>query len=189
VGDTRITWRETTEPFTGLNYWWTYKIDGPQGQALDLEWGNLLPVYGTYKYAQFTGDWAFVQARWSRIREVMRFTDYADDWAWMTNSNGDMGYSTGTGDPMTAAFGGHVAALKMARALGDTDAETSFAGDGSRRVTLVVHRLGAGRGLHICHGTGHRFLGAQHLHHGPDERGVERPVERHEPSVWQRHDA
>lgn len=141
VGDTRITWRETTEPFTGLNYWWTYKIDGPQGQALDLEWGNLLPVYGTYKYAQFTGDWAFVQARWSRIREVMRFTDYADDWAWMTNSNGDMGYSTGTGDPMTAAFGGHVAALKMARALGDTDAETSFAVRAARVMVPAVSRL------------------------------------------------
>lgn len=141
VGDTRITWREATEPFTGLSYWWTYKIDGPQGQALDIEWGNLLPVYGTYKYAQFTGDWAFVQSRWSRIREVMRFTDYADDWAWMTNANGDMGYSTGTGDPMTAAFGGHVAALKMARAIGDTDAETSFAVRAARVMVPAVSRL------------------------------------------------
>jgi hypothetical protein len=140
-GDTRITWREQTEPFTGLNYWWTYKIDGPQGQALDIEWGNMLPVYGLYKYCQFTGDWAFAQTRWNRVKEVLRFTNYADDWAWMTNANGDMGYSTGTGDPLTAAFAGQVAALKLARALGDTTSETELAVRAARVMVPAVARL------------------------------------------------
>lgn len=139
--DTRITWREETEPFTGLTYWWTYKIDGPQGQALDIEWGNMLPVYGLYKYCQFTGDWAFAQAHWNRVKEVLRFTDYADDWAWMTNANGDMGYSTGTGDPMTAAFAGHVAALKLARALGDSPAEVERAVRAARAMVPAVSRF------------------------------------------------
>ncbi len=127
VGDTRITWISETEPFTGSSYWWTYKIDGPQSQALDIEWGNLLPVYGLYKYAQYSGDWGFAQARWARVKDIARYTDLADDWAWMTNCNGDMGYSTGTGDPMTAAFAGNLALYKLARGLGQTADEAEYA--------------------------------------------------------------
>lgn len=135
------TWKWETEPLSGLSYVWTYKIDGPAGEALDIEWGNLLTLYGTYKYAQYSGDWAFVSSRWADIDRIRLFTDYADDWAWMTNTNGDMGYSTGTGDPMDAAFIGHVATMKMARATGQTAREDAAAYFAARVAVPVVARL------------------------------------------------
>ncbi len=137
-------WKEETEPFTGQKYLWTYKIDGPAPDyyPLDIEWGIMLPLYGTYKYAQFTGDWQFVRDRWWEVRgHIYRFMDLADDWAWMTNTNGDMGYSTGTGDPMTAAWCGHAACLKMARALGRNDDEEYFAFRTARVAIPAVARL------------------------------------------------
>ena len=137
-------WKEETEPFTGETYLWTYKISGPapRNNALDIEWGNMLPLYGLYKYAQFTGDWDFVRDRWWTIRDhIFRYMHLGDDWAWMTNVNGDMGYSTGTGDPMTAAYGGQLACLKMARALGEKDDEAYFAYKCARVAIPAVSRF------------------------------------------------
>jgi hypothetical protein len=141
--DTRKTWVHETEPFSGLQYWYTYFITGGPGNAykLDIEWGNLLPIYGLAKYAHYTGDWGFVSSRWNVVRQITDFTDYADDWAWMTNSNGDMGWSTGTGDPMTAAYVGHVAALRMARVLGDNEAAEHYATRAARVAVPAVARF------------------------------------------------
>jgi hypothetical protein len=134
-------WKEETEPFSGLNYIWTYKIDGWGPYRYDLDWGNALPLYGLYKYAQFTGDWDFVRARWQAVRRIYQYFDIADDWAWMTVTNGDHGYSTGTGDPMAATYGGMLACLKMARALGDRRAEELFAYRTARICVPVVARF------------------------------------------------
>jgi hypothetical protein len=137
-------WKETTEPFTGIKYMWTYKIDGPPPASypLDIEWGIMLPLYGMYKYAQFTGDWAFVADNWWEVRDhIYKYVDKGEDWAWMTVVNGDMGYSTGTGDPMTAAFCGQLACLKMARALGQTNDEAFFAFKCARAAVPAVSRF------------------------------------------------
>ena len=142
-GDTRQTWVEETEPLSGLKYIYTYFITGGPGGSykLDLEWGNLLPVYGLMKYAQFTGDWDFARTHWATTKLMTKYTDYADDWAWMTNTNGDMGWSTGTGDPMTAAFAGHMAALRLARGLGDDAAARHFAYRAARVAVPTVSRF------------------------------------------------
>jgi hypothetical protein len=141
--DPRKTWIRETEPLSGLQYWYTYFITGGPGGAykLDLEWGNLLPIYGLAKYAQFSGDWDFVRQIWPIVREITVYTDYADDWAWMTNANGDLGWSTGTGDPMTAAYVGHVAALRMARILGDEEAAKHYAYRVARVAVPAVARF------------------------------------------------
>ena len=137
-------WNEVTEPFTNQKYLWTYKIDGPapNNYPLDLEWGIMLPLYGMQKYAQYTGDWAFVSSRWGEVRgAIYKYVDLGDDWAWMTCVNGDMGYSTGTGDPMTANYCGTAACLKMARALGQTADEDYFAYKTARTAVPAVARL------------------------------------------------
>jgi hypothetical protein len=123
------TWKAEIEPFTGFKYLWTYSLSGPPPEnfRLDIDWGNALPLYGLYKYAQYSGDWEFVRNSWDGVMKIFRYFELGDDWAWMTVVNGDMGWSTGTGDPMAAAFCGHVACLKMAKALGKKSEEDYFA--------------------------------------------------------------
>lgn len=168
-GDTRTTWTREVEPLSGLEYIYTYFITGGPGNAykLDVEWGNLLPVYGIAKYAQFTGDWALVRDNWSTIRAMTRYTDLADDWAWMTNVNGDMGWSTGTGDPMTAAYVGHVAAARMARALGDEAAAGHYAYRAARVAVPAVSRF-----WYIAWARQQGFIGPNSIVQGFWEKGT-----------------
>ena len=112
------TWNVETEPFTGGSYLWTYFIHGPGTYRYDLDWGNALPLYGLYKYAAYTGDWDMVKTNWSAAQKIARYFELGDDWAWMTVVNSDIGYSTGTGDPLAATYCGNWAMLKMARKLG-----------------------------------------------------------------------
>jgi hypothetical protein len=134
-------WKTETEPFTGQPYLWTYMIDGPGGYRYDLEWGNALPLYGLYKYAQYTGDWKLVRDNWATVQRIDRYMALGDDWAWMTVVNGDHGFSTGTGDPLDAAYCGAVACLKMARALGDRAAERKYALRAARIAVPAVARF------------------------------------------------
>ncbi len=129
AGGAKETWKSETEPFSGLQYYWTFTLPGGPGDAykLDLDWGIALPLYGMQKYAQYTGNWQFVRDRWGTVKQVFKFFDHGDDWAWMHVVNGDMGWSTGTGDPMTATVGGHAACYKMAKAIGDDEMEEHFA--------------------------------------------------------------
>ncbi len=137
------TWKERTEPFSQLTYLWTYRILGPAPAEymLDLEWGIALPLYGLYKYAQFRGDWEFVENHWSEVKEIYKYFDYAEDWAWMTVVNGDIGYSTGTGDPLCAAYIGQLAAFKMAQQLSKEDDAAYFAYKLSRVAVPTVARF------------------------------------------------
>jgi len=137
------TWKEETEPFTGLSFVWTYQLSGPppDNYRLDIDWGNALPLYGVCKYAQYTGDWDFVRINWDKILRIFRYFDFGDDWAWMTVVNGDMGWSTGTGDPMAASFCAHVACLKMAHTLGDRNWEDYFAYKTARVSVPTVARF------------------------------------------------
>lgn len=136
-------WQQEAEPFSGHEYVWTYALTGPPPNEyrLDIEWGNALPLYGLQKYAQYTGDWDFVRATLPAVARVFAYLDLGDDWAWMTTVNGDMGYSTGTGDPLAANYAGHVACLRMARAIGDRDAEEFFAYRAARVAVPAVARL------------------------------------------------
>lgn len=136
-----VAWKTETEPFTGQSYLWTYFIAGPNKRRYDLDWGDALPLYGLYKYAQYTGDWKFVRAHWNDVWRIYRYFDLGDDWAWMTVVNADHGYSTGTGDPLAATFCGTVACLKMARALGDRAAEQHFAAQSARIAVPTVARF------------------------------------------------
>ncbi|HPB30605.1 MAG TPA: hypothetical protein PLB62_04035, partial [Candidatus Sumerlaeota bacterium] len=139
----RNTWQVETEPFTGGEYIWTYQLPGPPPELyrLDIDWGNALPLYGLYKYAQYSGDWDMVRAQWPAVKRIFRYFELGDDWAWMTVVNGDMGWSTGTGDPMTSVFGGYVACLKMARAIGDEEAEKVFATHAARIAVPALSRF------------------------------------------------
>ncbi len=114
-------WMLETEPSTGLTYPWTYKIDGEGPYKYDIEWGNALPVYGTYQRS--LAEPIDVKGVWSDLNRVFEFMDAATDWAWMTTCNADHGYSTGTGDPMCAYYVGLAARLKLARLVGDTKVE------------------------------------------------------------------
>ncbi|GAB4459251.1 MAG: hypothetical protein OHK0029_21580 [Armatimonadaceae bacterium] len=138
---TKPGWHRETEPLTGQPYLWTYKIDGPGGYRYDLEWGNALTLYGMYKYAQYTGDWAFVRRNWDKAGRIFRYMDLGDDWAWMTVVNADHGFSTGTGDPMCAYYAGTVACLKMARTLDDRQAEARYAARMARVAVPMVARF------------------------------------------------
>ena len=139
--ETKQAWKTETEPFTGQSYLWTYSIDGPRKWRYDLDWGNALPLYGLYKYAAYSGDWDFVRAHWKSVQRIARYFDLGDDWAWMTVVNTDFGYSTGTGDPLCATYAGTIACLKMARAIGDTEAEAKFAFRAARVAVPTVARL------------------------------------------------
>lgn len=134
-------WKTETEPFTGQSYLWTYFIAGPNQRRYDLDWGDALPLYGLYKYAQYTGDWAFVRAHWNDVRRIYRYFERGDDWAWMTVVNADHGYSTGTGDPMAATYCGTLACLKMARALKDKAGVEYFAAQAARIAVPTVARF------------------------------------------------
>jgi hypothetical protein len=134
-------WNITTEPFSGLSYHWTYKIDGPGGYNYDIEWGNALTLYGLYVYANTTGDWDFVRKNWDFVQKIWRYFDLGDDWAWMTVVNADHGYSTGTGDPLCAYYCATIACLNMARALGDTSNITKFSARAARVAIPTVARF------------------------------------------------
>ena len=134
-------WKLETEPFTRQAYLWTYFIAGPNHRRYDLDWGDALPLYGLYKYAQYTGDWELVRAHWNDVGRIYRYFDLGDDWAWMTVVNADHGYSTGTGDPLAATLCGTIACLKMARALGDKTSERHFAAQSARIAVPAVARF------------------------------------------------
>lgn len=136
------TWHQETEPFTGESYLWTYFIDGPRKRHYDVDWGDTLPLYGLYKYAQYSGNWEFVRQHWSSVPQIYRYLDLGDDWAWMTTVNADHGYSTGTGDPMAATFCGTLACLKMATVLEDHVAREHFALKAARIAVPLVARFG-----------------------------------------------
>jgi len=143
AGYERDTWKEETEPLTRKDYVWTYSLSGPPpgNYRLDIDWGNALPLYGLYKYAQYTGDWDMVRKNWGDVKRIYRYFDLGDDWAWMTVVNGDMGWSTGTGDPMAASFCGNLACLKMARALMLAGDEAYFAYKTARISVPTVTRF------------------------------------------------
>lgn len=113
-------WTLETEPFSGERYVYTYALPGPGGFRYDIEWGNLLPVYGLFVYAQHTGDWAMVQRLWPGVKAAIEFVEQSQDWAWMTGVNADHGFSTGTGDALNASYVGMATAVRMALAVGDT---------------------------------------------------------------------
>ena len=141
ASDAKQPWKVETEPFTRQSYVWTYFIDGPKHLHYDLDWGDALPLYGLYKYAQYGGDWAFVRQHWADARRIYRYFDLGDDWAWMTVVNADHGYSTGTGDPMAATYAGTAACLNMARAVNDRDEEAHYACKAARIAVPVVARF------------------------------------------------
>lgn len=135
-------WNTKTEPFSNLEFIWTYDIEcWGTTQQCDLDWGNSLPLYGLYKYAQYKGDWDLVRTNWNAAKRIHKYFDYGDDWAWMTVVNSDHGYSTGTGDPLAATYCGTIACLKMARVLGDTLAEEKFAYKAARICVPAVARF------------------------------------------------
>lgn len=119
-------WNQATEPFTGLSYVWTFGLPGPGGFSYDLEWGNMLPVYGLYQYALASGDWDFVRELWPGVRQALRFFLIGQDWAWMTGVNAEHGHSTGTGDPLNAAYVGMIAAAEMAKQIGFHEESTRY---------------------------------------------------------------
>lgn len=111
-------WQMDTEPLTGIQFPYTYTIDGPRNLKYDVEWGNMLPVYGLYQYALATGDYAFVRQCWPGVRKALQFVLKSQDWAWMTGVNADHGFSTGTGDPLNASYVGMIAAAELANSIG-----------------------------------------------------------------------
>lgn len=121
LGASPPTWQTETEPFTNQSYAFTYALKGPGGFRYDIEWGNLLPVYGLEQYAVASGDWGLVRQLWPGVRAAMRYVEISQDWAWMCNVNGDHGFSTGTGDALNAGYVGLVAATRLARALGESE--------------------------------------------------------------------
>jgi|GEM_PF-4528500 len=130
-GDARVVegttaWRVAREPFTGESYLWTYAINGEGPWRYDLEWGNALPIYGLAKIAAYRGQTDYARQVWPQAVRADRYMALGQDWAWMTTVNADHGYSTGTGDPMAAAYVGAVAMQRLARIAGDRAAEDRY---------------------------------------------------------------
>ncbi|MFH0794477.1 MAG: hypothetical protein V2A74_10650, partial [bacterium] len=87
-------WYERREPFSGLNYYYTYYIEGPYFDFFDQDWGNGLSLYGLYKYAQYSGDWKSVRENWDSVGKMASWFKVSDDWDWMRCSNSDHGHGT-----------------------------------------------------------------------------------------------
>lgn len=111
-------WQEHVEPFSGLNVFWTYDIEGPFYSQYDQEWGNGLSLYGLCKYAQYSGNWSFLAQNWDGIRKMWSWLTKTDDWVWMRSANASHGHGTGAGDCSLAAFSGAWAYAKISEQLG-----------------------------------------------------------------------
>ena len=105
-------WHQTTEPLSGLPYWWTYYIEGPYFSRFDQDWGNGLALYGLHTAVKYTGQWELVLQEWDAIARMYSWYEVTDDWEWMRASNGEHGHGTGAGDCASAS---HVAAISYAR--------------------------------------------------------------------------
>jgi hypothetical protein len=142
-GQFRDSWREEREPITGAQYYWTSAVSSaPQmDDRSEINLGTALPLYGLYKYGQYSGDWGLVESQWRAAQRIFRYVELADDWAWMTAASGDMGFGTGGGDCMAADYCGRVACLKIARVLGDRSGKEYFAYWAARAAVPTVARF------------------------------------------------
>lgn len=114
-------WHVHTEPLSGLQYWWTYFIEGPYFDRFDQDWGNGLSLYGLYTFIKYTGQWELARAHWDAIERIFSWFTVTDDWEWMRASNGAHGHGTGAGDCESATFAACVAYARLAEGAGRAD--------------------------------------------------------------------
>ncbi len=113
-------WNKKTEPQSGLDYWYTYFIQGPYYKQYDQDWGNGLALYGLSTYVKYTGNWQLPAENWEAVERIFSWFTVTDDWEWMRASNSAHGHGTGAGDCMNATYAAAVAYTKLARAAGRT---------------------------------------------------------------------
>ena len=118
-------WQPHTEPLSGLQYWWTYFIEGPYFQRFDQDWGNGLSIYGLYNFVKYAGQWELARSKWDSIERMFAWFMVTDDWEWMRASNGAHGHGTGAGDCESATYAACVAYARLAEGCG-RDAEHDY---------------------------------------------------------------
>ncbi len=111
-------WNSQTEPFSGLEYWYTSFLQGPQFKKYDQDWGNGLSLYGLETYVKYSGNWKLALDNWDAVERMFTWFTVTDDWEWMRASNSAHGHGTGAGDGQNATYAAAAAYAKLARGAG-----------------------------------------------------------------------
>ncbi len=134
-------WQKAVEPFSGIEYWWTYFIEGPFFGRFDQEWGNGLALYGLHTAVKYTGQWELVLQNWEAIDRMFSWFAATDDWEWMRASNGEHGHGTGAGDCASVSYVGPLSYAKLARNAGRTDDYCYGLYAASRAAVFLLNRF------------------------------------------------
>lgn len=108
-------WR--IEPFSQRRYAYCYPYAWYRdGWVNDINWGNLLTLYGLDQWAACEGRWDQLKAAWSRVELLQDYSIKSHDWAWMADSITEFGEGAAI-DCLTAVYAGQIAATRMADTL------------------------------------------------------------------------
>ena len=96
-------------------------------------------LYFAYIYAKFSGDWDFVRRHWTEMKQVLRYVETVNDWAWMNLSAEDdrLGYG---GDVSLCGLVGTAGYLQMAKVLGDEEEADKATYLLARLAVLELHK-------------------------------------------------
>ncbi|PKO19572.1 hypothetical protein CVU37_02480 [candidate division BRC1 bacterium HGW-BRC1-1] len=134
-------WQETTEPLSGLPFWWTYYIEGPYFGRYDQDWGNGLSLVGLYTAVKYTGQWEVVLEHWDAVERMASWFEATDDWEWMRASNAVHGHGTGAGDCASATYAAALAYARLARHAGRTDDAYYGTWQAARAAVFLLNRF------------------------------------------------
>jgi len=111
-------WR--MEPLTGRRYCYSYPGGFyVEGWVNDMDWDNALGFYGLDQWAAHRGHWKELEAAWPNVVMLQDYLVKSHDWAWMADSITEIGEGAAI-DCLTVVHAGEVAAVRMARTLGDS---------------------------------------------------------------------
>ena len=138
---TETSWHQTTEPLSGLPFWWTYYIEGPYFGRYDQDWGNGLALVGLYTAIKYTGKWEVVLEHWDAVERMALWFEVTDDWEWMRASNAVHGHGTGAGDCASATYAAALAYARLARHAGRTDDAHYGTWQAARAAVFLLNRF------------------------------------------------
>ena len=120
ITDDRL-WHVRREPFSGREYPISFAWEDRALRILgDANSGIGAALSGLDGYARLTGDWAFIRARWERIRRIPLYCLYGHDWTMM--QAGAREHTAGSAIDMDViTYEGTAALARMAAAVGDRD--------------------------------------------------------------------
>lgn len=118
--------RYRREPWTRLDYaltfiWPVFMQDGVRF-FVDENEAAAVVLYCLWSYAQYYGDWTTLESNWTVCRHFHSYLRRVHDWALMASSNQEF-YATVGIDMLNSEYPGNLAFARMARQVGDEEAE------------------------------------------------------------------